>query len=163
MKAEDVLQQVAEGKAPLSALPWIPLMQGGNESGAIERWKELAALEPQASRRTDYAVLARTFADAVNEQAIWHHALKGWNMRESKFIKSWENVFRREQSVRSVLEVLQDKFGALPADVPVHLEAVNGLSILRSLLLGAVHAGSLEDFRKQIPNGIQNGSQRDEH
>ena len=84
-------------------------------------------------------------------------------MRESLVIKEWVDAGRRKRSVESVLEVLQEKFGALPEDLPVHLETIGDLDVLRNLLVGAVRAGSLDDFRKQIPNGTQNGSQREEH
>ena len=163
LQAAEVLQQIADGTAPRSVLPWIPLMQDGNESGIIDKWKELVASEPQAERRTDYAALVEVFAEAVKRQDIWYNSLKEWNMIESKVIKRWEDVGRREQMVESILEVLQDKFGALPADLPSHLGAIDDLAILRRLHLPAVHAGSLDDFRKQIPNGTQNGSQREEH
>ncbi len=152
-KAGKVLQQIADGAAPRSVLPWIPLMQGGDESGIIEWWQELAAGEPLASRRTDYAALAIVFAHAVKKQDVWRNALKEWNMLECEIVTEWEDMGRRKESVKSVLEVLQEKFGGVPAEVPGHLQAIDDLAILRRLLRDAVRAGSLDDFRKQIPNG----------
>src|SRR5207302_1909019 len=40
MTAEVVLKQIADGTVPRSVLPWIPLMQGGNDSAMIDKWKE---------------------------------------------------------------------------------------------------------------------------
>jgi hypothetical protein len=51
--------------------------------------------------------------------------------------------------------VLNDKFGALPEEVPSHLKAIEDSGVFRQLLLEAVRAGSLDDFRRQIPNGAK--------
>jgi hypothetical protein len=158
LRAPEVLQQIADGTAPRSVLPWIPLMHGGNESGIIERWKEVAAGEPQAARRIDYGALVAVFAEAVKREDVWNNALREWNMRESKVIKGWEDVGRREQAAEFVLEVLMEKFGTLPAELPGHLGTIDDLAILRQLHRQAMHAGSLDDFRKLIPNGTQNGT-----
>ncbi len=76
-------------------------------------------------------------------------------MRESKVIKRWEDKGRREQTVESILDVLQAKFGTVPADLLGQLKRISDLFILRPLFLGAVRARSLDDFRKQIPNGTK--------
>jgi hypothetical protein len=123
----------------------------------IDKWKDLAASEPDSSRRTDYAALAIVFASVMKKRDVWRIALKEWNMIESPVTKEWENVGRREQIMELILDVLRDKFGEVPADVSSHLEAIDDLSILRKLHLPAFHASSLEDFRKLIPNGTHNG------
>jgi hypothetical protein len=157
LRADEVLRQIAEGTAPRSVLPWIPLMQNGNESGIIQTWKEVAATEPHVSRRTDYGALAAVFAEAVQREDIWDNALKEWNMQESRIVKKWEDVGRRENSVESVVEVLQARFGNLPPDLPHQLNSVADLAVLRELLRQAALISSVDDFRKQIPNGTHNG------
>ncbi len=159
--AANVLQAIADQTAPRTVLPWIPLMQGGSDSGIIERWKELASAEPNAQRRADFGGLVLVFAEAANCWDVWKLALKEWNMIESKQVKEWQDQARkegrqegrREGRLETLLEFLQDKFGNLPADLPAHLQSIDDGNVLRQLLLKAVHAGSLEDFQRQIPNG----------
>ena len=117
-KAADILQQIADGTAPRSLLPWIPLMQNGNESAIIDKWKEVAASEPEYARRLDYGALAIQFADAVKRKDVWQNALREWNMIESTWLKEWEDLGRRKKAAEFVLKVLKNKFGALPADLP---------------------------------------------
>lgn len=158
MKAADVLSQIAEGAAPRSLLPWIPLMHGGNESAMIKKWKEIAVGEPQSSHRTDFAALAIVFASTVKKQEDWRGALKEWNMIESSVVKEWQEEGRTDGRRLALLEVLAEKFGSLPPDVPAHIKSIDDSNILRTLLQKALHVGSLDDFRKQIPNGNPNGS-----
>ena len=73
-QAADVLQQIADGRAPRSLLPWIPLMQNADESGIIEKWKEVAESEPEFARRLDYGALAILFADAAKRKDVWQNA-----------------------------------------------------------------------------------------
>ena len=153
LQATKVLEDIATGVAPLSALPWIPLMQGGNELDIIEKWKELAATEPVSLRRADYGALAMVFASHAKQHHVWKSALKEWNMFESEVVNEWQDMARRQQAANSVLMILQDKFGKLPADLPNHLQAIDDLSVLDQLLLKASHSGNLDEFQKQIPNG----------
>ena len=76
-------------------------------------------------------------------------------MIESEWLKQWENVGRRQQATNSVLMLPQDKFGAPPADLPIHLREIEDLTVLDQLLLKAAHSGNLDEFQKQIPNGTR--------
>ena len=95
ISAADTLEQIAQGKQPRVILPWIPLMQGGHESGIIERWKELAASEPLPQRRTEFGALVLVFADAADCLEAWEFALKEWNMIESRIVNEWKDQGRR--------------------------------------------------------------------
>src|SRR5579871_842862 len=52
--AADTLDGIADGSIARVLLAWVPLMQGGDDLAIIQRWKELAAAEPDAQRRGDY-------------------------------------------------------------------------------------------------------------
>jgi hypothetical protein len=82
---------------------------------------------------------------------------KEWNMRESNVVKEWEDVGRRGEAAESILDVLQIKFGALPQDLPGQLGTISDLAILRQLRREAIDTGSLDDFRKLIPNEPPSG------
>ena len=74
-------------------------------------------------------------------------------MIESSWVKQWEDLWRRKATAENVLKLLQKKFGALPAEVPNRLGAIDDLGVLDHLFEQAMQAGNLDEFRKQIPNG----------
>ncbi len=154
--AADILEQIAQGKLGRVILPWIPAgCRSGCEWAIIERWKEIALTEPISGRRADYGGLVLVFADAAGCWDAWKLALKEWNMVESRQVKEWQEQARREERVATLLDVLQDKFGSIPADLPPHLQTIEDSNLLRQLILKAMHASNLEEFRRQIPNGVK--------
>jgi hypothetical protein len=155
LSAADTLEQIAHGKHPRAVLPWIPLMQGGHESSIIQRWKEVASAEPLAHRRGDYGALALVFAGAAGCNEAWKLALKEWNMIESEVVKEWKDQALREGRVADLIDILRDKFGNLPTEIPSHLQKIDDFNVLHQLLLKAVHASDLDEFRRMIPNGTK--------
>ena len=119
----------------------------------------MTATEANSRRRSEYAALAKIFAEAADRQGIWKTSLKEWNMRESKVVKEWQDEGRvegrMERSIETVLDVLQDKFGTVPPELPAHLQSITDAALLRQLVLKAVHAGSLNEFQKHLPNGTK--------
>jgi hypothetical protein len=75
--AGSVLQRIADGNAPMAVLPWIPLMCGGNESGMIERWKEVAGTERSAQKRADYGALVEVFCHRGRSGRLVASCLEG--------------------------------------------------------------------------------------
>ena len=159
ISAADTLEQIAQGKQPRIILPWIPLMQGGHESGIIERWKELASTEPLSQRRAEFGALALVFAEAADCSDAWEIALKEWNMIESKVVKGWQDQVRRdgrhESRVEDLIYILQEKFGSLPTEIPSHLQKIDDSNVLRQLFQKAVHVSNLDEFRSMLPNGTK--------
>jgi hypothetical protein len=74
MDASKVLEDVRQGRAPLEALALIPAMQKGGEEGTIAVWKELAAQEQDADKRSLLS-LAVVYANLTNCQQAWKQAL----------------------------------------------------------------------------------------
>lgn len=157
LDAGEILQSIADGQAPRSVLPWIPLMQNGGESGIIERWKEIALAEPNSQYRAEFGPLALVFAEAADCWGAWKTALKEWNMIESKQVKEWQDQARtegkKEGQVELLLGFLKDKFGNLPPELPSHLKAIADPNVVGQLLFNAARVGSLDDFQRLIPNG----------
>ncbi len=100
--AAPTLEAIASGTLPRCVLPWIPLMLGGDETGIVNQWKEIAAGERNAKRRGDYGGLAVVFAEAAGRLPLWKQGLKGWNMRDSQQVLEWI-----EQGRKEVLEELR--------------------------------------------------------
>jgi len=151
--AAATLAGIAAGTWSLCLLPWIPLMQHGDEDGIIQQWKELASLEADSRRRSDYGGLALVFADAAGRLAVWKEALKEWNMRESQQVLEWINMGRAEGraegEANALLRLLAKHFppGA-PQDLTAKIHATTDLERLRNWFDLAWAADSLDGFRQ---------------
>ncbi len=95
------------------------------------------------------------FADAADCLDAWKIALKEWNVIESRQVKEWKDEARRESRVEDLINILQDKFGNLPTEIPSHLQKIDDAKVLSQLLLRAVHASDLAEFQRMIPNGTK--------
>lgn len=98
--AAATLAAIAADARLRGVLPWVPLMRRGDESAIIEEWKQLALLEPDERRRTQYATLARTLAELTVRQALWKQALEGWNVKTSQQVQDWKAEARQEDLLR---------------------------------------------------------------
>ncbi len=151
--AEATLAHIATGTLPRCVLPWIPLMQRGGEDGIIQQWKDLAGLEPDSRRRSDFGGLALVFADAAHRLPIWKEALKEWNMRESQQVLEWINMGRAEGraegEANALLRLLAKRFppGA-PLDLAAKIQMTTELEHLRKWFDLACTADSLDAFRQ---------------
>jgi len=146
-EAKTVLDAIAAGRVGRVVLPFIPLMQGGCESGIIQQWLTVASTEPDLRRRSDYGGLVEVFAEAVDCAEAWNQALKGWPMIESKVVSRWRNEGRIEGLLEALLRVLR-RFGSLPADLETTLQAQTTPETLENWLDLAVRATSLDEFRQ---------------
>lgn len=138
-----MLAAIGSAQAGRVVLPLIPLMQGGGEAGIMAEWVRLASAEPDARRRADFAGLALVFAEAAGCRAAWKQALKEWNMIQSQQVLEWQTEGRAE----TLLDVLEAKFGGVPAEVASAVRATTDLGRLKGWVVLAVKAPSLEQFR----------------
>jgi hypothetical protein len=142
-------------RAPGAVLPFIPLMQGGGEGGIIQQWLALAGAEPDARRRGDHGGLALVFAEAAGRRDVWKQALQGWNMIQSQQVLEWQAEARVqgkaegnvEGTVNALLQVLEVKFGQVPADLATVMRGTTDLQSLKNWLSVAVRASTLDEFR----------------
>jgi hypothetical protein len=58
-------------------------MQGGGETGIIERWQQVAGAKPDRRRRGDYGGLVLVFAELTENHDRWSQTLEDWNVIES--------------------------------------------------------------------------------
>ena len=65
--ADELLDGVESGRWSRSVLAWVPLMAGADTLALIERWKRLAAAEPDRNRRSDLSCGARRSVDRALE------------------------------------------------------------------------------------------------
>jgi hypothetical protein len=147
--AEVELTRVEQGAATRGILLLIVLMQKGDDPAIIEKWKQLATAEPDTRRRATLGALALVLSEAVDRQTIWQDALKEWNVTKSTIVEQWqtEAVIRTQAS--ALLQVLEAKFGSVPADLSDAVNATKDIETLRRWLPLAVHADSIESFRQQ--------------
>jgi hypothetical protein len=152
--AADTLARIEAGELALSILPWLVLMRGGGESQLIERWKQVAVHEPDVEKRMWYRSFALVFAELIPELVNWQHHLEGWEVRESQYLKSFEDKGRVKQARADVLRILQSRLG-MPAPEPIRLavEGTNDLGILDRWFDAALAATSWADFQTVIQQG----------
>ncbi|MBL8795192.1 MAG: hypothetical protein JNM56_14905 [Planctomycetia bacterium] len=149
--ATTVLAEIAAGRIARCVLAWVPLMRGGADSAILERWKELAGTEADASRRSDYGGLALVFAEAAGRAQSWKEALKEWNMVESQVVLGWINQGKASGKAEALLRLLQKRFppGA-PADLAADIKACQDPEALSRWFDAALDATALDDFRKSM-------------
>jgi hypothetical protein len=74
-------------------------------------------------------------------------------MVESRVVKEWQDQARKEDRREMLIEILQNKFGNLPADLSSQLHSIDDAAKLRQLALKASHLNSLDEFQKHLGNG----------
>jgi len=151
--ASATLAAIAAGTWSRCLLPWIPLMQQGDENGIIQQWKTFASLEPDSRRRSDYGGLALVIADAAGRLTVWKEALKEWNMRESQQVLEWINMGRAEGraegEANALLRVLAKRFSpGAPQDLAAKIQNTTDLERLRNWFDLAWAVDSLDSFRQ---------------
>ncbi len=171
-RADTTLEAIASGTLPRCVLPWIPLMQGGDEVAILDRWKDIASRETDAARRSDFGGLALVFAEAAGRLPTWKQSLKGWNMRDSQRVLEWIEQGRaegitegkiegkiegeREGKMKgkvegerdALLRLLRKKFSpTLPADLAATITACADGPRLERWFDSAIDADTLEAFR----------------
>jgi hypothetical protein len=153
--AAETLTRIAAREHSRCLLPWVPLMQGGGEPAIIQRWKQLAEAEPNATRRADFGGLALVFAELTAHRRRWREALEGWNMRRSEQVMEWqaEAAARTEIRVRQadILRILEVRFRRRPSQkLAEAVQAQTDAAVLQEWLDLAVTADSLQAFRTAI-------------
>ncbi len=158
--ADELLGGIESGARSRCLLPWVPLMAGADVPSLAERWKQLAEAEPDRRRRAEYGGLALVFADKAGRKAIWAKALEGWNVTESSVVNEWiaqgeakgeakgRAEGRAEGRVTALLEILADKFGAVPSDLEAAIRGTTAEDRLRAWAAAAAKAPTLDEFRK---------------
>jgi hypothetical protein len=157
------LDGIAAGSISRCLLSWISLMRGGADPDIIERWKTIAATEPEREHRATYAALVIVFAELTGCADLWRSALKEWNMRESMIVNEWKAEARAEglaegraegrtEGQRSaLLLVLGQRFHTpVPRDLVAAVEAQSDSAVLTRWLTTALAADSLDAFRTAI-------------
>ncbi len=146
-EAGALVDAISAGRQARCLLPWIPLMRDGGEPAIIERWKEIAGAEPDAKMRSDYGVLAKTFARLKDYADVWLQALKEWNVIESPYLNE-ERLQVQREDLRSVIEA---RFQApCPPELVSAIEHSTDRAELRRWLVAVVSAPTLEAYRAAI-------------
>ncbi len=160
--AEVTLEAIAQGRYDRALLPWIPLMRGGSEPQVIARCVELAEVETDQRKRSDFAYHTHIFAEKSGDPSAWHQALEGWAVIKSPTMEKTRNEGRAEGRVEgraegrvegrqeTLLEALAlHTRQEVPADLATKIRACSDLDQLRTWLTLALTADTLEVFRQQ--------------
>jgi hypothetical protein len=119
----------------------------------MQRWKAIAAGEPDAAHRAAYGAIATLFGELTGCAAPWQSSLEGWDMRESTIVAEWKAEGEAVGERRALLLFLE-RFGApVPADLVAAIEAQTDLDVLARWIRAAATAPMLEDFRAVVASG----------
>ncbi len=173
--AAAVLDEIAAGTAPPELLAFVPLMLRGGDDDIIQRWRAIAAAEPDTRRRGDFA-LAQVFAQKTNRVTEWRKAVEDIVMEESSvFAEILERALTRELGrreaeveskamaqgltqgkaegkaegkVESLLRMLSKRYGPVPPEVAQAIRTCADVATLDTWIDHALDATSLEQFRQ---------------
>jgi hypothetical protein len=155
LSAAETLAQVEGGEVPRCILPLVVLMGGGGEPGLVERWKAAAGGEPDGEKRAAYRAFALVFAELIPELVNWQRGLEGWEVRESQYIKGFEDRGEQKgklaQARADMLRVLRSRVGT-PAPEPIRLaiEGTNDLGTLDRWFDVALSVTSWDEFQSKM-------------
>jgi hypothetical protein len=158
--AAATLAGVVAGTIARCLLPWIALMQGGEQEGIIQEWRRLVREETDRALQANYVGLALVFAEKRRRGEVWRRALEGFNVEESAIVNEWRGQGREEgvSAMRTaLLDLLAARFAAPIAEEVRH--AVEGQADLKQLLRWhtlALTTPSIDSFRSAMAAG--NGS-----
>jgi hypothetical protein len=148
LDAEQVLEQVRQGRAPRLLLALVPLMQKGGDPAILQPWLELARDETDKAKREALG-LAVLFADKVGHGDLWKDALKGWHVMESKIVNEWTAKARAEAKAESLVQVVQGRFKEVPEDLRSAIQAVEDVARLSAWIDLAFQVRTLRQFRSR--------------
>jgi hypothetical protein len=160
--AEQTLQAIAAGRLQRCVLPWVPLMQGGAESGIIQEWLRVAEGETEESLRADYGALAVVFAELAGCRDVWRQALEEWNVQRSQQVLEWQREAQQRTEIEltraHLLEALRARSGAeVPEDLASAVAAMTDFDELSRWFRLALRVDSLDAFRAAVQSPTTNG------
>jgi hypothetical protein len=146
--AADTLARIESGELALCILPWVVLMRGGGEPSLIERWKELSGREPDVEKRVAYRAFALVFAELIPELVNWQRGLEGWEVRESQYLKSFEDRGEVKRARVDVLRGLGLRLGGpVPEPIRLAIEGTNDLQTLDRWFQAMLQVSSWAEFQ----------------
>jgi hypothetical protein len=155
VSAEEMLTLIEADKLPPSVLLWVVLMRGGGAPKLIERWKKAVEKKLSADKWGLYRSFALTFAELIPELVNWQNALEDWQVRESPYLKSFEDKGRQEGELRArradVIKGLSLKLkSAVPEPIRLAIEGTNDLDTLNRWFEALFEVESWDEFQKRM-------------
>jgi predicted transposase YdaD len=129
----------------LSLLPFVPILQGGeNESTIREALQMLRADEQLNQLETVLAFFATFVLDSTLVQEImrWDMAV----LRESPWYQEIEQRGRREQMLSNIATILEVKFGSNGLELMPQINQISDLERLQDILRSIVVANTIEEL-----------------
>jgi hypothetical protein len=155
VSAEEMLTLVELDKLPPCVLLWVVLMRGAGAPKLIERWKKAVEDKLGADKWGLYRSFALTFAELIPELVNWQNALEDWKMRESPYLKSFEDKGKQqghlEQARTFLLEGLRLKLKSdVPEPIRLAVEGTTAIDTLERWFKVVFEVESWDDFQKRM-------------
>jgi hypothetical protein len=130
-------------------------MRGSAAPELIERWKRLVEREPDVDKRARYRAFALVFAELIAELVNWQSALEGWDVRESQYLKSFEDRGEQRGKVLGWRDALLGasslKFGSpVPEPIRLAIEGTNDIGMIERWFKVLFEADSWAEFQTRM-------------
>jgi len=156
--AQEAMQRIEAGEWPAPLLAWIPLFQGADDPAIISGWRPLADAQTDPDVRAVLPMVL-VFAEAAGLSDAWQPVLEGWNVVESKIMKEWNELFRKEGHKEGLKEGLKEgkastllrllgRSAPVPADLDRAIRAIEDPARLDALVDLYAANPALDDFRR---------------
>lgn len=149
LKAADLLLADDVG-----VIPWVPLARHSRDPARlIQQCRDRIDRLASDAERTNLLAVTQILAGLRYNDDSLFEILGGESvMIESPVIKERDDRIAREATVRTILEVLEGRFGAVPREVVDRIESITGRETLSTVAKSAGNAGTLDAFVDQLAN-----------
>lgn len=149
--APELVADVASGKFERCVLPWVPLLNGGEQEDIITEWIRLVLEEPDERSKRGYFAIALVFANLAKRAAVWRKHLEPLMVQRSEIVDEWRmegEIARVKQDIR---RFVRGRFGAsMPSELEEQIDSQDNISTLEMWVDAVAEAESLDDFRTRI-------------
>lgn len=148
LNAADFLPLTDPGLAP-----WVPLTRiDGPPEVLIRQCKDVIEVKATEGKRANLLAVTEILSGLVHDERMLEALLRSGKMIESPVLQRWfrERDVATRQAV--LLELLEVRFGQIPADVSATVRLIQDEARLKSLLAPASAVATLDDFRAALTN-----------
>jgi hypothetical protein len=146
------LDKIKRGDLALSVLPWLAIMKGSDSMRFLQEWFEVAQREQVTEKRERIRDMTLVLAELARCQLDWLGLLRDWQMRESSWIKRWEDQGIDIGSVRNqrkvLVKLIKKNFeDPVPENLSKAIEGTTSLETLERWYDAALDAQTIGELR----------------
>jgi hypothetical protein len=143
LSAEELLEQ-----NDLGLIPWVPLARiNGPAEPVLRKCRERIDRQAPEEQRAAYLAVTHILARMVHPSELLDLMFKGKRiMIESPAFLDFENEIIR----RSIIAVLEERFGSVPEDILTPLQRLENVDAMNALIRKAGKCRDLAEFKRSV-------------